>query len=469
MLNRRAMETTTRLLLPDVSAALRTDPSLVVEMTEELHPADLADLCAALDDDLALLLIKALPVEEGARLLEAMAEDRRSPLIEQLANADSSRTVEMIEEMAPDDAADVIAELPQATQDALLDKLEPEESRDIRQLMSYPEGTAGAIMTTNFVTVAAEMSILEAIEKIRRQAEEMETINYAYAVDPNDSLLGVVSLRDLVVARADKKIADIMEPNVIAVNDDDEQQEVVRVSTKYGLMAVPVVNKLRHMVGIVTVDDVVGVVEEEATEDIQKFGGMEALDAPYLTIGFISMVKKRAGWLAALFLGEMLTATAMANYEEQMKRAVVLALFVPLIISSGGNSGSQASTLVIRAMALGELKLSDWWRVVRREVGAGAMLGLVLGAIGFARIIAWQAITPTYGPHYMMVAGTVFFSLIGVVLFGTMTGSILPLVLRRIGFDPASASAPFVATLVDVTGLIIYFTVASVIMGGTLM
>ena len=463
------METTTRLLLPDVSAALRTDPSLVVEMTEEMHPADLADLCAALDDDLALLLIKALPVEDGARLLEAMAEDRRSPLVEMLANADSSRTVELFEEMAPDDAADVIAELPQATQDALLDKLEPGESRDIRQLMSYPEGTAGSIMTTNFVTVSAETTILEAIEAIRRSAEEKETINYAYAVDPNQALLGVVSLRDLVLARADKRIADIMEPNVIAVNDDDEQAEVVRVSTKYGLMAVPVINKLRHMVGIVTVDDVVEVVEEEATEDIQKFGGMEALDAPYLTIGFASMVKKRAGWLAALFLGEMLTATAMATYETQIQRAVVLALFVPLIISSGGNSGSQASTLVIRAMALGEIKLTDWWIVMRRELAAGAMLGLVLGTIGFLRIVAWQAITPTYGVHYLLVAGTVFFSLIGVVLFGTMAGSLLPFLLRRLGFDPASASAPFVATLVDVTGLIIYFSVATALMRGTLL
>ena len=208
-----------------------------------------------------------------------------------------------------------------------------------------------------------------------------------------------------------------------------------------------------------------------AIEDCRHFDQRPKIEeySPYLTIGFASMVKKRAGWLAALFLGEMLTATAMANYEEQMKRAVVLALFVPLIISSGGNSGSQASTLVIRAMALGELKLSDWWRVIRREVGAGAMLGLVLGSIGFVRIIAWQAITPTYGPHYMMVAGTVFFSLIGVVLFGTMSGSILPLVLRRLGFDPASASAPFVATLVDVTGLIIYFSVASIIMRGTLL
>ncbi len=463
------METTTRLLLPDVSAALRTDPSLVVEMTQEMHPADLADLCAALDDDLAILLIRALPVEEGARLLEAMAEDRRSPLMEQLANADSPKTVELVEEMAPDDAADLVAELPEATQAALLDQLEPSESRDIRQLMAYPEGTAGSLMTTNFVTVAADTTILEAIEAIRRSAEEMETINYAYAVDPNSALLGVVSLRDLVLARADKRIADIMEPNVIAVGDEDDQAEVARTATKYGLMAVPVVNKLRHMVGIVTVDDLVDVVEEEATEDIQKFGGMEALDAPYLTIGFVTMVRKRAGWLAALFLGEMLTATAMASYESQIQRAVVLALFVPLIISSGGNSGSQASTLVIRAMALGELKLTDWFRVVRRELAAGAMLGAVLGVIGFIRIVAWQAIMPTYGKHYMLVAGTVLISLMGVVLFGTLAGSLLPFVLRRLGFDPASASAPFVATLVDVTGLIIYFTVATVLMRGTLL
>jgi magnesium transporter len=463
------METTTRLLLPDVSEALRAEPGTVVEMLEELHPADVADLLIALDDELALKLLRALPVEEGARVLEALDEERRIPLVEQLAAADQPAVAELVEEMAPDEAADLVAELEEGTRAAVLTELPQDEQRDLKHLLAYPEGTAGSLMTTNFVAVGATDTVSDAIEIIRRDAQDMETINYAYVVDSHGILLGVMSLRDLVLAKGDKKIEEVMQPNVITVNDTDDQAEVARVAGKYGLIAVPVLDRTRRIVGIITVDDVVDVVEEEATEDIQKFGGMEALDAPYLRIGFFHMVRKRAGWLAALFLGEMLTATARAEFEGEIDKAVVLALFVPLIISSGGNSGSQASTLVIRAMALGEVKLVDWWRVIRRELAAGVMLGLVLGTIGFVRIVLWQAVTPTYGPYYMLVAATVFVSLIGVVTFGTIAGSLLPFVLRRLGFDPASASAPFVATLVDVTGLLIYFTVAMIIMRGTLL
>jgi magnesium transporter len=282
-------------------------------------------------------------------------------------------------------------------------------------------------------------------------------------------LLGVCSFRDLFAADPKTKVSEIMETDVVRVTDEMDQESVSRVFAEHDLNVVPVVDKDGKMKGIVTVDDIVDVVQEEATEDIQKFGGMEALDAPYLQIALRRMIKKRAGWLAALFFGEMLTATAMAYFEGEIQRAVVLALFVPLIISSGGNSGSQASTLVIRAMALGEVRLRDWWRVARREIFTGLALGLVLGSIGFLRIVIWQAFKPTYGAHYMLVAKTVFGSLIGVVLFGSLSGSLLPFVLKRLKFDPASASAPFVATLVDVTGLIIYFTVASIIMHGALL
>ena len=288
-------------------------------------------------------------------------------------------------------------------------------------------------------------------------------------LDAQQHLLGVVSFRELFAAPGDKKIQEVMRTDVVTVSDQMNQEAVSQLFAHHDLIALPVVDAEGRMKGIVTVDDIVDVVQEEATEDIHKIGGMEALDGPYLQIGFAHMVKKRAGWLSALFLGEMLTATAMGYYEHAIERAVVLALFIPLIISSGGNSGSQASTLVIRAMALGEVRLRDWWRVVRREIFAGLVLGTILGVIGLTRILLWPTRVQVYGEHYLLVGLTVAVSLVGVVLFGTIAGSMLPFILRRLGFDPASASAPFVATLVDVSGLIIYFTVASFILYGVLL
>jgi magnesium transporter len=278
-----------------------------------------------------------------------------------------------------------------------------------------------------------------------------------------------VSFRELFASPPERTVREVMRRDLVTVRDDQDQEEVSKVFTEKDLIAIPVVDAEGHMKGIVTIDDIVDVVEAEATEDIQKLGGMEALEAPYLDIAFGRMFRRRAGWLSALFLGEMLTATAMAFFEDEIARAVVLALFVPLIISSGGNSGSQASTLVVRAMALGEVGLRDWWRVVRREFASGLALGSLLGSIGFFRIVIWQMITPLYGEHYLRVAFTVAGSLVGVVLFGSLAGSLLPFLFRRLGVDPASASAPFVATLVDVSGIVIYFTVASLILGGTLL
>jgi magnesium transporter len=318
--------------------------------------------------------------------------------------------------------------------------------------------------------VRPEMSVDEAISYLRRQTRERaEVIYYAYALDPEQHLLGVVSFRDLFAAQPGQRVSDVMVRDVVTVRDDTDQEAVSRIFAQHDLIAVPVLDGEGRMKGLVTIDDIVDVVEEEATEDIQRIGGMEVLGAPYLDMPLSSMIRKRAGWLAALFLGEMLTATAMARYESEIARAVVLALFVPLIISSGGNSGSQATTLVIRAMALGEVKLRDWWRVAHREVLSGAGLGVILGAIGLARILLWEVLFKTYGDHAVRVALTVATSLVGVVLWGCLAGSMLPFVLRRVGFDPASASAPFVATLVDVSGLIIYFSVGSVILRGRLL
>ncbi len=369
-----------------------------------------------------------------------------------------------------DDAADVIQAAPEEERDGLLALLDETAHREVSALLAYAEDEAGGLMNPHFSRLRPEMSVDEAIAYLRRQARErLETIYYVYVLDPEQRLLGVITFRELLSAPPNKTVRDIMHTDVVTAHESMDQEALSRLFQEHDFLAIPVVDDERRVKGVVTVDDIVDVVQEEATEDIQKFGGMEALEEPYLEIGFLRMVRKRAGWLAALFIGEMLTATAMGRFEGEIARAVVLALFVPLIISSGGNSGSQASTLVVRALALGELRMRDWWRVVRRELAAGLMLGSILAIIGFARILLWQALFHTYGDHYLLVAFTVAFSLIGVVTWGTLAGSMLPLVLHKLGFDPASASAPFVATLVDVSGIVIYFTTASLILGGTLL
>ena len=370
----------------------------------------------------------------------------------------------------PDDVADLVQRAPPEEREHLLALLDEATRKEVTGLLAYREDEAGGLMNPRYARVRPDMTVDEAISYLRKQARaHLETIYYVYVIDDQKRLVGVVSLKQLFAAKPDRTVRDVMRAEVVSVGEHMDQEAVSRIFAQHDLLAIPVVDAEGRMKGLVTVDDIVDVVQEEATEDAQKFGGMEALDAPYLHIGFLPMVKKRAGWLAALFVGEMLTATALAYFEAEIARAVVLALFMPLIISSGGNSGSQASTLVIRAMALGEVRLRDWWRVMRREIGAGLALGAVLGSIGFLRIVAWQSVSPTYGEHYVLVALTVLFSLVGVVMFGTLAGSLLPFILRRLGFDPASASAPFVATLVDVTGLVIYFSVAAVLLRGTLL
>ncbi len=372
--------------------------------------------------------------------------------------------------LAPDDAADLVQEAPPEERPGLLALLDDQTRREVSALLAYAEDAAGGLMNPRYARLRPDMTVDEAIAYLRRQARErLETIYYLYVLDEAQRLVGVVSFRDLFAAQPDRRVRDVMRADVVTVRADMDQEAVSRVLAEHDFLALPVVDAEGRIQGIVTVDDIVDVVQEEATEDAHKFGGMQALEAPYLDISLPRMVRKRVVWLAALFLGEMLTATAMAFFEDQIARAVVLALFVPLIISSGGNSGSQASTLVIRSMALGEVRLRDWWRVVRREILTGLALGVALGSIGFVRILLWQAIRPVYGEHFLLVAVTLFFSLVGVVTFGTVAGSLLPFLLRRLGLDPASASAPFVATLVDVTGLVIYFAMATVILRGTLL
>ena len=372
--------------------------------------------------------------------------------------------------MAPDDAADLVQQAVEDEREALLALLDEQTRREVMALLAYAEDDAGGLMNPRYANVRADVGVDEAISYLRKQArEKLENVYYVYVNDVERKLVGVVSLRELFAAPSDRRVRDIMSTDLITARADMDQEELSRLFAAHDLQAIPVVDANGRMQGIVTVDDIVDVLREEATEDIQKIGGTEALEAPYLQVKYESMLRKRVVWLAVLFVGELLTATAMSRFENEIAKAVVLSVFIPLIISSGGNSGSQASTLVIRAMALGEVKLGDWWRVVHREIVQGASIGAILGVIGLARVFVWEALFHSYAPHTVRLAITVAASVMGVVTFGTLTGSMLPFLLRRIGLDPASASAPFVATLVDVTGIVIYFTIASLMLKGTLL
>jgi magnesium transporter len=444
-----------------------TSAAATSEVREGLSGAELQDAWPLLSRADRAEGFAMLPRPEAEELFLGLRAKDQLQLLQLLPAGEHRSWMRLL---APDDAADLIQESSATDRDPLLGLLDEPTRKEVKALLAYQEDQAGGLMSPRYARVRSEMTVDEAVSYLRQQARaQVETIYVAYVLGPDQRLLGAVSFRDLFAADHNKHVRDVMRTELVTATEQQDQESVSRLFTQHGLQALPVVDAEGRMKGIVTVDDIVDVVQEEATEDIQKFGGMEALDAPYLQIAMRSMIRKRAGWLAALFLGEMLTATAMAFFEGEIQRAVVLALFVPLIISSGGNCGSQASTLVIRAMALGELRPRDWWRVIRREVITGLALGLILGSIGFLRIVAWQAVRPTYGPHYMAVAATVFISLVGVVMFGTMAGSLLPFLLKRLRFDPASASAPFVATLVDVSGLVIYFTAASMIMKGTML
>lgn len=372
--------------------------------------------------------------------------------------------------LAPDDAADLIQEFPAEERFRLLSLLDPITGKEVTALLAYAEDEAGGLMNPRFIRLRPDVTVDVAIRYIRAQAKgAAETINYGYVLDADQKLQGTVSFRELLLAPPDKVVSEIMKTDLVTLPEEMDQEEVSREFARNDLAALPVVDHEGRMKGIVTVDDVVDVVEEEATEDIQKLGGSEALDEPYMLISLPRMIKKRAVWLTVLFLGEMLTATAMGYYEKEIERAVVLALFIPLIISSGGNSGSQATSLIIRALALREVRLRDWGRVLLREILTGLSLGAILGGIGLLRILLWPSRATVYGEHYIQVGVTVSCALVGVVLWGSVTGSMLPFLLRRLGLDPATASAPFVATLVDVTGLIIYFTVASLVLGGRII
>ncbi len=438
------------------------------QQTNEVHPLDqLRETWATLPTDQRIEAFQGLNRSDAEELFLSLGSVDQYELIHDLPNIQRRSWIRLL---APDDSADLIQQFPHEERAQVLALLDIGTMKEVVALLAYAEDDAGGLMNPRFIRLRPDVSVDVAIRYIRAQAKaNIETIHYVYILDSEQRLQGAMSFRDLLLAPPDKYVSEIMVKDLIVLPEDLDQEEVARKFSECGLSALPVVDGEGKMKGIITVDDAAEVAQEEATEDIHKLGGTEALDEPYLQIGLLDMLKKRAGWLTLLFFGEMLTATAMGYYQKEIERAVVLALFIPLIISSGGNSGSQATSLIIRSMALKEVRLQDWWRVLRRELLMGLALGLILAVIGFLRILLWPTRDQLYGEHFMLVGITVAGALVGVVLWGSIAGSMLPFFLRLMKLDPAAASAPLVATLVDVTGLIIYFTTASVFLNGILL
>src|SRR5213593_1236351 len=442
------------------------------EVFREWPPADVAEVILDMPEDEQVIIFRVLPHDLAADVFEYLGIEEQQKLLRAMAH---EQVVGILNEMAPDDRTALLEELPSAAARQLIRLLTPQERRVATVLLGYPEDSVGRLMTPDVIAVHEDWTVQHVLAYVREHGRDSETLNFVYVLDDLGKLIDDVRMREFLLRPLTAKVSEIRDQTFGALNVTDSQQDALNVFRKYDRAALPVVDSNGVLVGIVTADDMLDVAEEEATEDIQKFGGMEALDEPYMRIPVWRMVRKRAGWLVILFLGEMLTATAMASYQEELAKALVLALFLPLIVSSGGNSGSQASTLMIRAMALGEVTLRDWWQVMRRELQAGLFLGAILGAIGVVRVGAWAIVgeqylhQQPYGAHWPLVALTVGIALVGVVLWGTLSGSMLPFILRRVGADPAASSAPFVATLVDVTGLIIYFSIALVIMRGAML
>ncbi len=439
----------------------------IAEQLKELYPADIAEILDQLKFEDAKYVYAQLNEQIAADVLVELDDERRDDF---LALLSSKEIAEFVDNMDSDDAADVIAELPDNVQNEVLLQMEDsEQASDIVDLLNYDENTAGGLMATELVRVHINSNSIECVKEIRKQADAVETIYTIYVVDDNEKLLGLLSLKKLVTSSPRSKVADIFDSKVISVTTNTDAEEIANIMEKYNLIVLPVVDALGRLVGRITIDDIVDVRRDEETEDLQKMAGVEAFDEPYMSMSTLKILKKRAGWLVILFLGETLTASAMSFFETEIAKVVVLALFVPLIISSGGNTGSQAATLVIRGLALGEITVRSWWQIIKREVKVGLILGLILGVIGFLRVVVWAQFTPIYGPHFFDIGLVVGLSLLGVVLWGNIIGSLFPILLKRLGFDPAVSSAPFVATLVDVTGLIIYFSAASMLLGNIIL
>ncbi|HED08798.1 MAG TPA: magnesium transporter [Ignavibacteria bacterium] len=456
-----------QLLRPEIIDLLKERKlSTLKEVLNDWDPADLATLINQIPEKERVIIFRLLKQDLATDTFEFLEVEQQIELIKAMGNGE---VASILNEMAPDDRTALFEELPSFAVKQLVQLLSAEERKVAQTLLGYPEDSVGRLMTPDYIAVKSGWTIAESLKYIRENGEDSETLNIIFVIDENGKLIDDLKIRELIFAEPESKISDLMDESLVALHVTDDQETAVNVFKQYDRIALPVIDKNGLLLGIVTVDDVLDVAEEEATEDIQKIGGLTALEESYKSIPLLKMLKKRAGWLALLFIGEMFTATAMSYFEIEISKAVVLALFVPLIISSGGNSGSQASTLVIRALSIGEITLKDWLFIMKREMLSGAILGGILGAIGFIRIFAWQLMSDIYGLHWLLIGLTVTISLLGVVLWGTLAGSMLPLILKKLNFDPATASAPLVATLVDVTGLVIYFSVAILILSGTLL
>jgi len=451
------------------------DPDYIDQFNEIIHSEDVLKIREWLNNqnisevaeliyefpDYESQIIGNLSIHRASSTFKILDVPTQKRIIQELP---AFTTAELLNDLSADDRTSFLEELPSEVVKELIKTLDPEERKVTLSLLGYPEGSVGRLMTPDYIAVQKDWTVREVLDHIREVGRNSETIDVIYVVDDKGFFIDDIRIREIILANPEKRIEDVIDNRYIALHVNDAQETASEAFKMNNRVALPVLDDKNVLLGIVTIDDVLWIAQEELSEDIQKIGGTEALDEPYLEMPILKLFKKRVVWLVVLFLSEMLTATAMAAFEDEIARYVVLALFVPLIISSGGNSGSQASTLIIQAMALGELTVTDWWRVIRRELQSGILLGAVLGMIGFTRIILWNMIFHTYGPHGVLIATTVGVALIGVVLWGTIAGSMLPIVLKRVGADPATSSAPFVATLVDVTGLVIYFSVAILIM-----
>lgn len=455
-------ETRKKLLSGDFSGLFRP-----VKDTGFIHPSEVAKLFTSIPPEKAIDAFKSFQTEQELKVFPYLDGQLQKKIIRSLTK---ERAAYLVNALSSDDRTIFYSSLKGIELSNFLELLDDKNKGDLHKLLGYPDKSVARIINTEFVTISREMSVGEACSHLRKFHADNDTANVVYVVDDDGRLIDDVPIRRLVLNDADKKIEDILDGYCTTLKITDSMEDAVEKFKEYDRVVLPVTNDDNILLGVVTVDDVMDVAEQRDTAEIQKFGGIEQLDYPYVKTPFFSLLKKRAGWLIVLFLGEMLTATAMGYFDKEISKAVVLALFVPLIISSGGNSGSQAATLIIRAMALKELSFKDWWYVMRREILSGLSLGVILGAIGFIRISVWQNLHWfDYGEHWLLIALTIFFSLIGIVMWGTFTGSMIPIILKKLKIDPATSSAPFVATLVDVTGLVIYFSIAALLLKGTLL
>ncbi|GAA4352026.1 magnesium transporter [Hymenobacter saemangeumensis] len=436
------------------------------QLLRTFPPADLVELIEGEDEREQLIIFRLLPLQLATEVFEYLDLDVQRHFLDNLAQ---DKIVDILNEMSPDDRTALLEFLPANFVAELVQSLSEEERKVTLQLLGYPEYSVGRLMTPDYIAIREHWTVQQVLDYIRQHGGQSETLSVLYVTDAQGVLIDDIRIREFLLSAPTARVRDLMDRRYVQLNAMQDQEEAIDIFRRNDRVALPVVSDQGILLGIVTLDDILTIREEEDTEDIQKLGGSEALDEPYLDTPLLRMVQKRAGWLVVLFLGELLTASAMQFFEEELQKAIILVQFVPLIISSGGNSGSQATSLIIRAMALGEFQLSDWWQVMRREIISGLALGLILGIVGFARIAIWQQFSHVYGEHWLLVGLTVGITLVGIVLWGSLAGSMLPLLLKRVGLDPATSSAPFVATLVDVTGLIIYFSVALGLLKGSLL